>query len=88
MPLHHLPQSKNKGREKEMKIEDLVMAHRYLYYVEAAPVLSDHAYDVLERKARATLPDTSPVQGIGSSLPDSYTEKQIKLAEKLMKDQE
>lgn len=52
-----------------------VMAHRYLYYVLAEPVLPDMVYDVLEREARAVLPDTSPVHGVGSSLSSSYTEQ-------------
>lgn len=61
-------------------IEDLVMANRYLYYVEAYPVLEDHIYDVIERQARVILPAESPVHGVGSSLPSSYSNDQIKLA--------
>lgn len=65
-------------------IENTVMAHRYLYYVLADPVLSDFAYDDLEREARAVLPEDSPVQGVGSSLPSSYTPAQIALAESML----
>lgn len=65
-------------------IEDLIMAHRYLYYVLSESVLLDYDYDMLERKARAALPDTSPVQGIGSSLASSYTPAQVALAERLL----
>jgi NAD-dependent DNA ligase len=60
--------------------EDLelrVMAHRYLYYVACEPVLSDHEYDILERQAREVCPPESPVHGVGSSLPSSYTAEQI-----------
>lgn len=57
-----------------------VMAHRYLYYVLADPVLTDFAYDALERLARESLPATSPVHGIGSSLPRSYTAEQVSCA--------
>lgn len=64
-------------------IEDLVMAHRYRYYVVCDPVLPDHIYDVLERQARVILPDTSPVQRVGSDLTSSYTKEQIALANKL-----
>jgi DNA ligase (NAD+) len=56
------------------KLEHEILVHRYLYYVEAQPVISDFEYDVLERKAREVLPETSPVQGVGSSLPSSYSE--------------
>lgn len=65
--------------------ERLVMAHRYLYYVECAPVLSDPAYDVIERKARA-MPSlaNSDIQKVGSSLSSSYTAEQIKKAEELL----
>jgi NAD-dependent DNA ligase len=67
---------------KELETE--VMAYRYLYYVLAEPVLSDHDYDVLERKVRAVLPSDSPVQGVGSSLSHSYTQVQINRAEDML----
>ena len=51
-----------------------VLIHRYIYYVLDDNIISDYAYDRLERKARDLLPPTSPVQGIGSSLASSYTE--------------
>ena len=53
--------------------ETEVMAHRYLYYVLSNNIISDAEYDVLERKAREVCPPESPVHGIGSSLPSSYT---------------
>jgi len=56
-----------------MDLEREIMIHRYCYYVLDAPLISDAEYDILEREARATLPDTSPVQGIGSSLASSYS---------------
>jgi NAD-dependent DNA ligase len=60
--------------------EDEVMAHRYLYYVLSEPVLPDAAYDVIERLARKVCPLESPVHGVGSSLPSSYSAAQIELA--------
>lgn len=63
--------------------EDEVMAHRYLYYVMSDPVLPDNVYDRLERQAREVCPPESPVHGVGSSLPSSYTESQINLALKM-----
>jgi len=65
------------------ELEDRVMAHRYLYYVLVEPTLPDPVYDVLEREARSLLPDTSPVQKVGSNLRESYSERQIALAESL-----
>lgn len=60
-------------------LELLVMAHRYLYYVESSPVLADPVYDQIERQARAVCRPGSPVHGVGSSLPSSYTpEQQLK----------
>jgi NAD-dependent DNA ligase len=60
-----------------------VMAHRYLYYVESDPTLPDSAYDQLERQARAACPPESPVHGIGSSLPSSYTAEQVQRAKRI-----
>lgn len=34
------------------QLEHEIMVHRYLYYVECQPVISDYEYDMLERKAR------------------------------------
>lgn len=64
--------------------ETLVMAHRYLYYVMSDSVLNDAVYDQLEREARAICPPESPVHGVGSSLPSSYSEDQKKKAEELL----
>ena len=64
------------------RIETEVLAHRYCYYVLADPVIPDGAYDLLERDARAALPDTSPVHGVGSSLPSSYGPEVVALTAK------
>lgn len=61
-----------------------VMAHRYLYYVLAEPRLPDLIYDELERNARAVCGELSPVHGVGSSLPSSYSEAQIARARALL----
>ena len=55
-------------------IEDSILVHRYLYYVECAPIISDFEYDVIERDARDRLPPESPVHDIGSDMEDSYPE--------------
>lgn len=63
--------------------EKLVLAHRYLYYVLAEPVLPDAAYDALERRVMAATPETSPVHNIGSSLPSDYNSEIRTIANKL-----
>ena len=71
-------------REEESRIlESLVLAHRYLYYVDCSPVISDYEYDVLEREAREKCGLSSPVHGIGSSLPSSYSPETVLLAKSL-----
>lgn len=65
-------------------LEELLMAHRYLYYVLGDTVISDYEYDKLEREAREYLPSDHPIQGVGSSLPSSYSDAQIKLAMSLL----
>lgn len=59
------------------QLEDTIMAHRYLYYIECNPVLPDSDFDVLERNARSLLKDKldSPVHGNGSELSDSYSDE-------------
>lgn len=64
--------------------ENTIIAHRYLYYVLAEPVISDFIYDALEAGARKVLPPESPVHGVGSSLPSSYSTEVIDLARKLL----
>lgn len=68
------------------ELETAVMAHRYLYYVLSEPRLPDLVYDQLERKARDVCPPESPVHGVGSSLPSSYTPAQITKAKQLLGD--
>lgn len=59
------------------------MAHRYLYYVKSRPVISDYDYDQLEKRARAELPESSPVHGFGSDMEDSYTDDHRAVAKTL-----
>lgn len=66
-------------------LERLVLAHRYLYYVKATPILSDYDYDMLERRAEKVLPETSPVHDVGSDSPGSYSAEVKALAESLSK---
>ncbi len=66
------------------ELETEVMAHRYLYYVEATPVISDYEYDQLESKARMVCPRDSPINEPGSDLTSSYTEDQMRRALELI----
>lgn len=58
-------------------LEHEVLVNRFLYYVAAEPILSDYAYDQLEREAREALKHDmeNPVHKVGSSLSSSYSEK-------------
>jgi NAD-dependent DNA ligase len=67
-------------------LEDILMAHRYLYYVLGDTVISDYQYDMLERQAREYLPMDHPLQGIGSSLASSYTDAQVCLAMQMLEE--
>lgn len=59
------------------RIEAIVMAHRYLYYVLNESILHDLAYDVIERRARAMARlKSSPIQKVGSSIESDYTQYQ------------
>jgi hypothetical protein len=70
------------------QLEDTVMAHRYLYYIECAPIMLDVDFDKLERNARSSLKDKldSPVHSNGSELADSYSDKVVKIALKWAKE--
>lgn len=68
-------------------LELQVLAHRYLYYVLAEPVIADPVYDQIEREARAVLPESSPVHGVGSSLPSSYSAEVVAYADRLLREQ-
>ena len=57
--------------------EKEILIHRYLYYVESSPVISDFEYDRLEREAREVCEESSPVHRVGSSLPSSYPKEVI-----------
>lgn len=70
---------------KTIKLEDLVMAHRYLYYVKANPVLSDYEYDQLESFAMFQLKNSASIQATGSDFEGSYTKEQKLLANELLK---
>jgi len=64
-------------------VEQLVLAYRYLYYVESDSPIPDSVYDNLERKARAECSPESDVHKLGSSLSSDYSEEVKELARKI-----
>ena len=69
--------------KEQQEMEDTIMVHRYLYYIECMPMISDFEYDELDREATKILPESSPVHQVGSDLRSSYSDKIVKLAEEL-----
>ncbi len=67
--------------------ERLALTHRYLYYVLAQTIISDQAYDVLEKRvlAHPDLPADSPMWKVGSSLASSYSDDIKENARRLLK---
>jgi NAD-dependent DNA ligase len=65
-------------------LETEVMAHRYLYYVLAAPVIPDYVYDELERSAIEAAKPESRLQRPGSDRAEDYTVEEILRARKLL----
>jgi NAD-dependent DNA ligase len=65
-------------------LEDVIMAHRYMYYVLADTRLLDHEYDILERQGRSLLDEASSVHKVGSDLDSSYTQQQKDIAWKIL----
>ena len=56
-------------------VEDIIMAYRYMYYVQNFPVISDTDYDKLEKShinSKAFDKKKSPVGRVGSSNKDCY----------------
>ena len=54
-------------------IQDVCMAHRYLYYVRNNPVISDFEYDMLEKEAVKDIPKDHPLNKAGSDMESSYS---------------
>ncbi len=63
-------------REMERK----VMAHRYLYYIECDPVITDFQYDQLQREFDKVGNPNSPAVQVGSDLSSDYSADEIELA--------
>lgn len=61
------------------------LLHRYLYYVENQPIITDMEYDILEKKAKETCDKDHPINKPGSSLPSSYSKDIIKQVKELLK---
>lgn len=76
---------------KLRRLERIVMAHRYLYYVLADPILKDWDYDKLDKELVDILNEKftedecrSPVLFPGSDLKESYTADEKELGELML----
>lgn len=56
----------------ERQARDVLLRHRFLYYVAAQPEISDVHYDHLEWFFRYLFPHNRVIQGVGSSLGADY----------------
>lgn len=67
----------------------LVLAHRYLYYVESKAVLQDHQYDLMERylihleKTTGVSHYQSPTKTVGSSRKEDYPNVVVEWAKRI-----
>ena len=66
-----------------IELENLVMAHRYLYYVKNESVISDYNYDMMEKKTLKIVGNNSPLHKTGSSNKEDYSQSIIMLSEQL-----
>ncbi len=53
-------------------LETTCLAHRYLYYVRATPVISDYEYDQLEKRVLEEVDEDSLLRRPGSDLEGDY----------------
>lgn len=51
---------------------DIILRHRYLYYVRHTPELSDAGYDAMERRGGERFPGHPVISAVGSSNIDDY----------------
>lgn len=69
------------------QMERLLMAHRYLYYVECSPTIRDSEYDRMDREFLKLCPIGGEVESVlhhpGSDMRMSYTPDEIELAKQL-----
>lgn len=66
----------------ESELYDLVLAHRYLYYVNSSPVISDEFYDELEKEylSNSKCRKSDLVRKPGSSKREDYPKRVVALA--------
>lgn len=53
-------------------MEDILLEHRYRYYVLCIPIISDYEYDMMEKEYLKTAPKNSLMRLPGSDLEESY----------------
>lgn len=55
-------------------MENILLEHRYRYYILGEPIISDYSYDMLEREYLKVAPEDSLIRLPGSDLKSSYPE--------------
>jgi NAD-dependent DNA ligase adenylation domain len=78
------------------KLRAICLIHRYLYYVKAAPLVTDQWYDERERRLRELVTQNPglafeadnqgycPITHVGSDNPDDYPRRIEQLAEDIL----
>jgi NAD-dependent DNA ligase len=57
---------------REGQARDVLLRHRFLYYVKGTPSIPDTQYDHLEWFFRQLFPNNPIINGVGSDRPDDY----------------
>lgn len=68
----------------ELSLPDQCMVHRYLYYVLNRPIISDYAYDQLEKQALVGIDENHPLNRCGSDSESSYSDEIKLIAKKIV----
>jgi NAD-dependent DNA ligase len=77
------------AEERHRRLCYVILALRYLYYVESKPAVEDHEYDLMERylywfeSQYQITHANSPWRTVGSSDPESYPQTSIRIAESI-----
>lgn len=70
----------------QLQLEDIILYHKYLYYVKADPMISDYQYDQIEEKLCIICPNSKILTDI-TECPREFHDKYEKRYQKFKKDQ-
>jgi NAD-dependent DNA ligase len=71
------------GDKEQRSLEITILAHRYLYYCLARPVISDYTYDMTCKDARTKFPHSQVLLSMGSDNAADYPIEAIQLAHRM-----